>query len=489
MNEKLKTRLRGEGGASLVLALAFLTLFSVIAVSILSLSGVSVRNTTVTRSRVDQLYSADGGVEWGVRRLVDQNVCKDVSSSFATIPNAPAVPTVNGTAPAVECKTTVVDSTTTTTTTTGSGLTSIMNGWAVVIRGTGGIVVGGNANNAPTHVVQGNVYTRGTITAPSGSKVRVEGNLRVGTGSCPPANVTKTGTCSVSTTIPSPVPNPPKVVVPASTTSAPSPQLWTATCTILYPGRYSSPVNLSSSMSYYMASGTYYFVNTGDINVTGTIFGGAPGTDAKQITGASACATDANAQSKVGSSVYNASTAGSGVNLVLGGNAGIRVQSNARLELYQRKPVTGSPDCPTTSNCTTTGLGIWARSTTSGSTGGYTTSSNSVPFRTQEKSSTVVVHGTTYLPEREVNIREPLNPGAPGSSMFMGGLIASKLVFDLQGNGSSSDLSQVAGGGVVTTTTTVTTPKTTVLQSTAGNTVVTAIIDRPTSGITSWRRA
>ena len=52
-----------------MLALAFLTLFGVSSVALVSLTGVSSRNSKVARTQVGQLFAADGGIETFIRTL------------------------------------------------------------------------------------------------------------------------------------------------------------------------------------------------------------------------------------------------------------------------------------------------------------------------------------------------------------------------------------------------------------------------------------
>lgn len=472
-------RFGGEDGASLVLALAFLSLLGVFVASVLSFASVSFDNTVVTRTRSKQLYAADGGIEYGIRTLqtTPPAACNAVSASFTTVGTTQ---TINGKPVTVRCKTTAVD----TTTQTGGGGSPLLSGYSAII-GTGGVTIGGNNTQPPSFRFKGKVYSDGAMTVPNYTPVSIDGNLELRTQACLPPNVTVTSgnTCATGRPVPT-VPSPiPTVTIPGS---ALAPRTLPSGCTILYPGKYGSggqtKPTFTQGSRYYLASGTYYFNDTGALDLRGEIFGGAPASsDTKQLAGNTPCSNDTEAHNQRTS--YTA--VGKGVTIILGGNADFRVQSdqNARIELYTREaPESG----------TTPGVSIWARNTAVG-TSGYNPRQAGAAINTEHKLAAVVLHGLTYLPNNEASLnKEPLNTTAGGSSIFLGGLVAQKLTINVDGNNGATPLvASIAGGGVTTTTTT---PRKTVLEATAAstsggaNTVVTAVIDRPTSAVDSWRQ-
>jgi hypothetical protein len=475
----MTSRRGGDGGASLVLALVFLSLLSVFIVSVLSLGSVSFTNTVVTRTRADQLYAADGGVEYGIRTLATNPpaACQSVGSTFTTV----GTQTINGKPVTVKCKTTAVD---TTTQTTGGG-SPLINPYAAII-GTGGVTIGGNNTQAPSFRFKGNVYSNGAMSVPSYTPASVDGNLELRTQACLPPNVTVTSghTCTSNRPVPG-LPSPVPTVKIPGTALAPR---TVGSCTILYPGKYGSGGQTKPTFSpggrYYLASGTYYFNDTGALDLRGEVFGGTPAsTDTKQLTaGYTPCSNDTEARNQ--RPTYTA--VGKGVTIILGGNADFRVQSDtgARIELYTRE----SPE-----SGTTPGVTIWARNTAQGTTG-YNPRHSGAALNTEQKLAEVVLHGLTYLPNNEASLnKEPLNLEAGGTSIFMGGLVAQKLTINVDGNNGSQPLvASIAGGGV---TTTVTTPRKTTVEATAASTsggaptVVTAVIDRPTSAIETWRQS
>jgi hypothetical protein len=479
-------RLRGEEGASLVLALAFLGLLGVFVASVLSFGAVSFQNTVVTRSHEDRLYAADGGIEWGVQQLAGEGVCPAVTGAFeggvGTFPTQ-----LNGKSVTVECMTTAVDTTTETT-----GSTSPLIGNYSAIIGTGGIqFVNDLAKQAPTFLFKGDVYSQGAITIGGTHRAEIDGSLQLETQPCTPANVYPTGACT--TAVPPNLPDPtPTVTIPST---APPPQTVTLngdSCTILYPGKYGSGgrsmPTFAGNGRYYLASGTYYFNDTGPLALKGEIFGGEPAsTDTKRLT-STPCANDADA--------HNAQTSftavGKGVTFILGGDADFRTQSanpGTRVELFTREsPESGA----------TPGVTIWARGDTQFTSGDaynprHGSGTGGAPIGSEHKLASVVLHGLTYVPGYVVSLnKEPINPAVNGTSMFLGGLVAEKLLINIDGNNGSEPLVASLAGG--STTVTVTKPRTTVLKATAtgteGTKVITAVVDRTTNPptIRSWRQ-
>lgn len=435
---------------------------SVTGIAVMSFTGVSAHNSAIERAKFNQLYAADGGIETGLQSLVSDSTnqyCQAVSTSTW---QGVATVTINGKPVAVTCRTTA-GGTTTTSTTTG-GPSSLLAGYTLVL-GTGGLTMGGNNQNGNTPFeVRGNIYSGALIDTKAAAPLTLkptgaapaDGNLDYALTCSPlPPNVTITSPGKCTKVASAPSITQPTVVIPTALAPA---QVSIGKCNILYPGKYTSDPAFNPSRDYYLASGTYYFEGTGDVNLKGNIFGGAPGAETKQNTVVSPCATDADAATSNPS--FDASKAGSGVTIILGGNATIRGQNNTEVEFYSRMPNAGSPDAGTSR-----GLGVWAL--TANPPTNYLAVTNSSPFMTQDKTATIVVHGVTYLPKSLVNIREPINPDAPGAALFMGGLDALGLTVDMQGNGRSSEVAEMAGSVQTTTQAATDTPRTTLICSTA----------------------
>lgn len=436
-------RLRGEDGASMTLALAFLTLFGVLSVSLLSLTSASFKISTVADNKTDQLYAADAGIEYGVQNLdADSTKC----ASSGTSHTWPAT-TINGSSVQYSCSWVSGG--------TGSGSSGLLGGYAAVL-GSGGLqMVGG-----PPLTLLGNMYSQGPISL-TGVNVQIQGNLERSSSSCPNAQLvsailTVVGSCTASVAAPNPNPAPTVGNMP-STALASQPGA-TANCTILYPGKYGSGGLALPSLvgkRIYMASGTYYFNSTGNVGVTGTeIFGGAKAAGENQLISGGPCSNDAEATTK--QPTY--APVGTGVTLILGGDSRLSGTS-ARIELF-------SPS----------GISIWARTTTTGAGTGYnpaTTTSSIVSLTGGE----TAVHGVVYVPESDIT-------GTGGTvSQLAGGVVAKRLTF------TGTVIGGVGAGGGAPSARTVTLTAVATAPDGATSTVTATIQpDALTPVITNWRK-
>lgn len=484
----MSRRLHGEAGASLILAMAFLALFGAASVSLLGLTGTSHKNTVITRARATQLYAADGGIETGIRRLqTDPGVCDATGTPWEPATISPV--TINGKTVTITCKTMAGGAT---TTTTGGG-SPLLNG-KVAILGSGGLTINSKPNATTPFLFRGGLYSGGPIATDS-LPLTVQGDIGYYVA-CPPlpSDVTLTGSGVCSHPPSAPVVAVPTVVVPPGPTPlAPASVPFGSKCTILYPGRYTSAnaPGFIPSRDYYLASGTYYFENTGEITLKGSIFGGAPGLDTKQILSTSPCATDADAARAAPS--YDATRVGSGVTILLGGSAVLAAANNSEVEFYSRVPNTavGSTDFGATP-----GVAIWARATAQANY--VAVRSGATAFTTQDSTATMVLHGLTYLPDSIGDIVQPVNPdtdAAAPAALFMGGLVAKALFIGINGAG-KTDVAAPIGGVVFKSTTTNSTRTTLVCANAASTTgasptlIEAAVRLDPTTTpvIQSWRR-
>lgn len=461
--------LRGEDGASLVLALAFVTFMAVFSVAILSFTGVGATTSTIATAKTDQLYAADAGMEYGIANLkADTTRC----SSGTTNTTWPTT-TVNGKPVTYSCS----------YLSGGTGLTgsALLGEYGAILTGGGGIAVSGSTS--PTNVVfayEGSIHSAGPLTsnASSGQMMSVDGNLTLA-GACPPSTgltITSPGTCTPSSATPA-LPTL-GVYVPSAAAPAPS---TSGSCTTLFPGKYGGGgrgiPSFNTSGQYYLANGVYY-INGGNMTLAGTVFGGQmSASDTKALTGSTPCrATDPN------TSGYT----GSGVTFVLGGNAKLLISNaNARVELFTRVP--GGLDAGATP-----GVGVWAASSSaslvSGS-GAYTASTTTQQIVWPSNVGIgFVEHGLTYVPSSSVQLSMLANAPAGGASVFTGGLVASALSIVLV-NSDSNQTVHVAGAGGWTSA-----PRTVALTSTAAGTdgaaattVSATVVPDGTVTVSSWR--
>ena len=214
-------------------------------------------------------------------------------------------------------------------------------------------------------------------------------------------------TCRSSGSFAVPDPNP-TLIVP--TAAAPSP-VTQGSCTIFFPGRYTSDPSFDKDGSTYLASGVYYFDNR-KIQFNGKVFGGqaSPG-EPKQFTGNTPCSTDAAAQALAPSAAIN----GYGVQLVAGGSTTIEWKSDSKtqVELFARVPgVPANEGTPYTS--------IVAPKTNGPN---YTASSASDVVKMGGSAYKGVNHGLVYAPNAEPKFWGIDNALAGGAPFFSGGVV------------------------------------------------------------------
>lgn len=480
---------RGESGVTLVLALAFITLLGSFVVALLGLTQANFKTTTVTRTRIDALYTADAGADFALEQVRTTGI----TSCPPTIPAAPAS---NGVTPTVSL--TCSGGTVTTT-----GSTPLLGTYSAIALGSSGIPVSGSAQNGDNLAMKfaGGIYSAGPVgSVPgTGNSLTVQGNAQLAAASCPynaTTNPAVTGTCTGSQAVPAVATSTKTVVIPLAPALAPVDGTGAnANCTLVYPGTYTGFAGFSDpNRGYYLASGTYYFNNNGDIPVNGWVKGGAVGTTTSAFPGftsrcPAAFATDANAKAQPG---HSEAYTGSGVTFILGGNAVLRFadDNNDRFELFPRVPAAGSPDLAATS-----GVSIWGRmNSTTGVTvpASYRLMTQSIQSYTIGKIADVVVHGLTYLPDGQLSISPLPNTDAGGVAQFKGGVIAKTLSLALDNTTNAAPLI----AGTLTSTTSIRTVIITSVSTPAGGgapTTLKVVATYPATAnayptIVSWRK-
>lgn len=95
-------RAHGERGATLMLALAFLLLFSVVVAAVLVQTQTGLKTTSAVTSHDDKLYAADGGIDYGIQKVrTTASLCPDVASGQQSVGTID----LNGRTVTVTCKT------------------------------------------------------------------------------------------------------------------------------------------------------------------------------------------------------------------------------------------------------------------------------------------------------------------------------------------------------------------------------------------------
>ncbi|MEA3019751.1 MAG: hypothetical protein QOI47_1275 [Actinomycetota bacterium] len=454
--------LREERGASLLLALAFLSFMGVFSVSILAFTGVGATTTMIVAARADQLYGADAGMEYGIANLkADTTKCN--TSGTYTWPTT----TQNGASITYAC----------TWVSGGIAGGTGLGQYGTIITSASGISYTSNKSTGVVFAYGGSVHSAGAITfgSPANQTMSVDGNLTVA-GACPSTNLTYPtgGVCTPSAAVPTPPSL--SVYVPSATAAAPT---VSGSCTTLYPGVYGTGgraiPSFQSNQSYYLANGVYY-INGGTVTLAGSVFGGQKAASETQaLTTVAPCRA-----SDPGGTGYT----GTGVAFVLGGTGQLVVSNaSARVELFARVP--GGLDAGATP-----GLGTWAGTSAgvtlvSGSGAYVNTTSPAGIVTLSSPSLDFVEHGLTYVSSATTVTNVLANPEAGGASVFTGGLVTSGLSITVANNDDNKTMKvsgRSSGPRVVTLTSTA------AGISGAAPTIVSATISPDgTLAVTGWR--
>ena len=488
---KLRQRARAETGTSLILALSFLALLGSSAAVMLKVDYTSFKTTESVRSIDSRLYSADGGIDYGIQALrASGSYCPDSTAGSQSLPSQ----TINGKTVSVTCQTLSGS--------TGgqpTGLTTyalIATGYndpsgSVPNMDNGIKFHGSSTSGASPFVIGGPVFNAGGFTLQNyPPQERINGDVHQYNDApksyCNADKTTfqtsgtpiVTGTWSCDLAASFPVPDPaPTLIVPANTAHAP---IVSGSCTIYFPGRYTSVADLNKDNQYYFASGVYYFANVGEWKMAGKVFGGQPqAPETQAITNATPCSNDAAANTLV-----PGAASGYGVELVLGGSSKLHVTNDDpnEIELFSRRPAVPAAEG-------TAGVSLYAPRV-SGSN--WIAWNADYTFKMDGSKPDMVFHGLVYAPDGNFkDARAVANPDAGGASLFMAGAVAQQMEIDFDGGSVGAT---IAAGSAPTPAT----ARTIVVTATATGTgeapvTETAVIVLGTSSstpptISSWRK-
>jgi Tfp pilus assembly protein PilX len=308
---------RDEQGSTLIVALAFLSLFGVFIAAILAQVSTNMRLTGTTRDRADRLFAADAGLEWGVQQARGQDTaCANVAVGDQTLTSTL---NVNGRAITVTCEALA-----------GAVASPAAQQWSV-------IAPGGIVNTAPgATVAGGDVWAGGAdpttdIVTSAADVVRGQATCLLFSLTGLTVGVPDTSSCSTSAAPDVPHNLPP---APAIRENATRVMCGGNEWRIWHPGKYTLLAQPDAGPFNYLESGVYYFEGL-SVNLSNTVtVGGKPATGDTSVL-AGECAgiddTAAGAASRA---------SGSGVSLILGGASNIRIGGGAgtKVELYTRAP-------------------------------------------------------------------------------------------------------------------------------------------------------
>ena len=205
-------------------------------------------------------------------------------------------------------------------------------------------------------------------------------------------------------------------VVSALPATAPPPKR-VGTCTVFFPGRYTTVPDLDNTHDAYFKSGLYYFDDLGEIPVKDTmVTGGRPG-DSPAASASEELWNPLCASAATGSEVNDS---GTGVTIVLGGSSRIKFGDKGGMELY----------------APTNGYSVVAYAT---DTNGYRASSGGTPsdplIDQSADHSQLRIHGGVWAPTGHVELGRQSeaaytrdNVAAIGGQLF-GGIVVKNLTF------------------------------------------------------------
>ena len=413
---------RDEDGASLIFALLFLTVVALVAAGLATLGEANLKTSTVVESKRDQQFAADGGIDYALKRLTNDD------TGTATPSLCPAV----GTPWTTSVPLNDFDVTVTCEALEGGSNAGAFSHSLIVTGFTqqgstppaASLITLTDAGNKNRDIsVGGPAFNAGGFLLSAGNafKLTFENTLDEHDPYCTTARAAAAGLgnpvvidpdTNWRCISPGPVPDPDPQV-----TSVPplrrDPVLESPQCEIFFPGLYTSKPTFSKKSSY-LASGVYYLDNVGEVSLQEEIFGGASGGEPTQMKNKSPCASDDEADEYAGHRV-----SGTGVLFVLKGDSTLKVPSDNRhmVELFTRRPTaaTAASEPP---------AGYTVIAPKPESPHAWTMKS---AITMDSNKPTLVVHGAVYLPHSEMKAWGLPNRLDVDGFQFGGGLVVSSL--------------------------------------------------------------
>lgn len=313
-----------EQGSTLVVALAFISLFGVFIAAVLAQVSTNMGLTGTTRDRADRLYAADAGLEWGLQQArTSDSACANPAAGEQALTSTL---NVNGRTVTVTCEALA-----------GAVASPAAENWSVIT--TTGLVTGAGAS---PEVTGGDVWAGGLLTLPAAVTTSGADVVR-GLASCAAFTLTglTVGVPDTSSCSEAAAPDVPHVLPPAPAIRDNATRVMCGgnEWRIWHPGKYTILAQPDAGPFNYLESGIYYFEGLSvNLSNTVTIGGKPPAGESSLLGGECAGIDDATAGAASRAS-------GSGVTLILGGISNIRIGGGAstKVELYTRAPAAAGP--------------------------------------------------------------------------------------------------------------------------------------------------
>jgi hypothetical protein len=329
---------RSEQGSTLIVVLILVTFVGLVASAAAGYAFTNMRRSVITKSKIEKVNAANAGIRYGVDQLrVSPTLCASAAARGGTGEPIP-LPGLVGDRPVdLVCQ-------------WKAGTPLGAAGFALMVTGQSAPNVAvtdpliETAQGSSGKTITGPVYLPQTADAAFDLKkeVRVaEGNVYYRLASCGtsnlPSNMTVQGPtppygadCTTKTWDQI-VTWPALPAVPPAPASAPKD---VGGCRVFFPGTYTS-MTLGNGPVYF-ASGVYY-LNGVNLNIANALIGGAPGPSDTFLLQdeAGSCSTMDDTNAEI-TSVPNNRVDGTGVTLILGGDASLYVDGGGHLELFRR---------------------------------------------------------------------------------------------------------------------------------------------------------
>lgn len=443
-------RCRGDDGATLVIVLAIVAVFGLLISAVLGQTTTNLGATLVTRAQDEKVFGADSGIDAGIQKLRGDDTLCPRPMAVGTEQQILSLPS-NGKTVAVSCRTV-------------SGRSVGAEGFAAVITDSdeSGVTSPGlQQQGGGTPSVQGSIYAHRIDDGSSFTLAVRSGDVLEHSSSCSNVATDKPSGLVVSPDPPyryacssdswtrfdpkPAFPSSPGLVDRDSLAAAGGLRSETdAGCRIFLPGKYTvAPVWGTKN---YLASGLYYFEDVAVTVDKAEVVGGAQGPDPEgadrvepSINGTTACATDGDVPSADQPAIR-----GTGVTIVLGGTASLRVSSaapGAKVELYTR---TGAIATQGLNQVSITAVPSYAASSTwKKSTGTVGGSGSPVVLVDSGTNPALAVHGLIYAPHRFIDF----NATNSSVAQLVGGVVAGRLRLQASASGAGLGVSVAAGPG------------------------------------------
>ncbi len=337
-----------DDGASMVMVLLVVVLIALVSTAFLTKSGTELKASAALQTKVRLQYGADAGLEKGIAALSAELAATTRTHCLTPFDGPQTLSTFTwGTSKypvTVTCEDLqgyAADDT--------SGQ---LFGAAIITTGGAGSLQSQSAGSNPLDV-GGTIYVSGAETSGGGGDLKKPITLTKGDyvalGCAGSPNVTAVSIVAPysqrCTAIPAAqVAN--TVALPSTVPTAAAAPVTVGNCKVFFPGKYTTapPLLSGMNMSNYFASGEYYFDGSFTISVVNNVevVAGASSTGDVEVSGTTACSSDATAKLLAGA--VPALITGTGAAFYMGGDSHIDV-AQGTLVMHSR-PVTAGVDVP-----------------------------------------------------------------------------------------------------------------------------------------------